>query len=73
MDTGSLCPQHSGIITDIMNLKNSEKEQWDAIKGLQNRLPVWATLMISVLMFALGATMTYAAFAVKVSELTKTH
>ncbi|MBN1392936.1 MAG: hypothetical protein JW947_09055 [Sedimentisphaerales bacterium] len=54
------CPAHSGIEKEIETLKESDKKQWEAIDHLRNRLPVWATLLISVLTFALGATLTYA-------------
>ncbi|MFA5158145.1 MAG: hypothetical protein WC451_03115 [Patescibacteria group bacterium] len=53
------CPAHSGIINDIRNLKDSEERQWDIIDKLQNRLPVWATLTISLLTFLLGASLSY--------------
>ena len=49
-----LCPAHSGITSEIRTLKDSDKKQWDAIDKLQNRLPVWATILISVLTFFLG-------------------
>jgi len=54
------CKAHSGVMQDIENLKDSDKRQWVVIEKLQNRLPVWATLLISVLTFALGVSLTYA-------------
>lgn len=54
------CPAHSGIEKEIEALQGSDRDQWDAINHLRNRLPVWATLLISVLTFALGAALTYA-------------
>jgi len=65
------CTYHSGIVADIANLKKSDDEQWDAIKALQNRLPIWATLVISILTFSLGATLTYASLAIKMTEVSK--
>jgi hypothetical protein len=62
------CSLHSGTMTEIGNLKESDKLQWEAIEKLQNRLPVWATLLISLLTFALGAAMTYAALAVQLAH-----
>jgi len=44
----------------IDTLKQSDKNQWLAIEKLQNRLPVWATLAISMLTFAIGCVTTYA-------------
>lgn len=60
-----LCQAHSGIEQQLENLENDTKEQWTAINQLRNRLPVWATLVISLLTFLLGATATYAGLAVK--------
>ena len=65
------CQQHSGFESDIKNLKNSDIDQWQEIKKLQNRLPVWATLLISTLTFFLGCALTYAALAVKITEIAK--
>jgi len=44
----------------IKTLKDSDKMQWAAIEKLQNRLPVWATLVFSLLTFAIGCVSTYA-------------
>jgi len=44
----------------IKNLKESDERQWDAIEKLQNRLPIWATTVISILTFFSGCTLTYA-------------
>ena len=63
-----LCKGHSGIEQKLKNLENDTKEQWTAINQLRNRLPVWATLVISLLTFLLGATATYAGLAVKVVQ-----
>ena len=64
-----VCELHSGMETEIKNLKESDKQQWQAIQELQNRLPVWATVVISTLTFFCGAAMTYAALVVKISQV----
>jgi len=64
-NTSSFCKAHSGIDQRLKGLENDTKDQWAAINLLRNRLPVWATIIISVLMFLLGATATYAGLAVK--------
>lgn len=51
--------------TEIGNLKTSDENQWKAINKLQNRLPIWATTIISVLTFFLGCSTTYAVMAFK--------
>lgn len=51
-----VCSAHSGIAKEIENLQDSDVRQWQAIEKLQNRLPVWATILISVLTFFLGLT-----------------
>jgi hypothetical protein len=48
------CPAHSGVCNEVENLKRTDKDQWDAINELRNRLPVWATLVISILTGLLG-------------------
>lgn len=65
--TPELCDQHSGFNSRLVTLETSDSRQWAMIDRLQHRLPVWATLVISVLTFALGAAMTYASLAVKLS------
>ena len=44
----------------IKTLKESDEKQWEAIEKLQNRLPIWATTIISILTFAIGCVSTYA-------------
>lgn len=58
--TDTLCEFHSGITEQLDTLKASDKRQWAAIERLQNRLPVWATLLMSVLTFFLGCAITMA-------------
>lgn len=48
---------------DIEHLKESDKSQWGAIRALQNRLPVWATIVISLLTFLLGTAVGALYFA----------
>jgi hypothetical protein len=61
------CRHHSGLQSEIDNLKDSDTKLWEAVEKLQNRLPVWATVcytsVISLLTFLLGCTITYAKFA----------
>jgi len=44
----------------IETLKENDEKQWAAIERLQNRLPLWATTLISILTFAIGCVTTYA-------------
>jgi len=44
----------------IGTLKVNDDNQWKAIAKLQNRLPLWATTLISILTFAIGCVSTYA-------------
>lgn len=44
----------------IKTLKESDERQWIAIDRLRNRLPIWATTLISILTFAIGCVSTYA-------------
>lgn len=61
----NFCKAHSGIEQKIRSLESDTKDQWTAINQLRNRLPGWATIVISLLTFLLGASITYATFAVK--------
>lgn len=44
----------------VYGLEASDRRQWEAIEKIQNRLPSWATLLISVLTFFLGIAVTIA-------------
>jgi len=59
-NNNTFCKAHSGVDERIKNLEDSDKDQWQVINQLRNRLPVWATLLISILTFLLGAALTYA-------------
>ena len=50
----TLCSAHSGVINEAQNLKDSNAKLWEVVEKLQNRLPTWATLVISLLTFLLG-------------------
>ena len=69
--TVEICKEHSGHSSRLSELESSDIRQWDAITKLQSRLPVWATVLISVLTFFLGASITYATLVVKISEIAK--
>ena len=62
-----VCDAHAAHCVEIQNLKDSDLRQWEVIDRLQNRLPAWATVVISVLTFFLGAAVTYAALAVRLA------
>lgn len=44
-------------------LEKETEDQWTAINRLRDRLPVWATVVISLLTFLLGCALTYARMA----------
>jgi len=48
------CIEHSGCTKAITVLEASDKLQWTAITNLQNRLPVWAVILIATLSGACG-------------------
>ena len=55
-----------GIVeTEVDTLKESDVKQWAAIEKLRNRLPIWATTLISLLTFFIGCTTTYAIMLAK--------
>ena len=47
-------------IKAIETLEVETEKQWKAIDRLQNRLPVWASMLISILTFTIGCITTYA-------------
>ena len=67
----SKCDEHSGCLKAIENLEKSDTQQWEAIKRIQSRPPVWATALISLLTFLFGCSVTYASLIAKLSELAK--
>jgi len=50
---------------DIETLKDSDVKQWATIEKLRNRLPIWATTLISLLTFSIGCTITYSVMLAK--------
>ena len=50
----TVCKQHSGLKKAIETLEHSDSAQWDVIKKIQNRPPVWTMAVISLLTFLLG-------------------
>ena len=46
-------------------LEKETEDQWAVINKLRDRLPVWATVVISLLTFLLGCALTYARMAAK--------
>ena len=62
----TVCGEHSKAIE---NLEKDSESQWVAINKLQNRLPVWATVVISLLTFGLGFTLNYAVMTARMAML----
>ena len=61
------CKLHSGVMSDVKSLKDSDIMQWKAIERLQNRLPIWATAIISLLSAVTASALTYANLVTKAS------
>ncbi len=64
----NICGEHSKAI-EVLEKDNTD--QWAAIDKLRNRPPVWATVVISVLTFALGFTLNYAVMAARMAMLAR--
>ena len=62
------CKAHSGFNARLIKIEDDTEKQWKVLDQLRNRLPGWATLVISLLTFMLGASVTYAGFAVKLAQ-----
>lgn len=46
------------VESDITEIKNSVQLMWRELKELNNRLPVWATMMFTVMGLILGVCFT---------------
>jgi len=68
MENG-FCKQHSGFEQRLKSREEDDEKQWEAIERLRNRLPVWATVVISVLTFLLGGALTFAGLASKIINI----
>jgi hypothetical protein len=55
--TAEKCEEHSGCLKAISNLEKSDEKQWEAIKKIQNRPPVWVSMVIALLTFLLGCSL----------------
>ena len=66
-----VCQAHSGFMSKIDMLAENDKKQWEIIDKIRNRPPAYVSLVYAVLTFFLGATLTYAALAVKIAEMSK--
>jgi len=67
-ETLSLIPKCAAgidIKRRVIELEKSDSLLWQAIEKLQNRLPIWATAIISLLTFLLGCSLTYVAILSK--------
>ena len=62
------CKKHSGFEARLTEREKQDEDQWTAINNLRNRLPTWATLVISLLTFLLGCSVTLAAVANRLSH-----
>jgi hypothetical protein len=55
------CAAGIDILARLIKLEASDMRQWSAIEAIRDRPPVWATVAISILMFALGCAVTLVA------------
>lgn len=53
------CPIGAGLTECVRLLEISDTRQWQAISKLANRLPLWATMIISILTGCLCSLLTY--------------
>ena len=56
---GESCLEHSGMEQAIKDSRAENQELKQEVKMLRNRLPLWASSLISLLTFALGYTVCY--------------
>lgn len=61
MTRGDDCPLGAKLAAEITALQDSDSDQWRDIDRIKNRLPNWATLVISLLTTAVGILATIVA------------
>ena len=59
----------AGHEKQIEGLERSDSAQWEAIRTLQTRLPLWATVILMVMSGLVGSALTYAVLATKLAAL----
>lgn len=56
----------------ITQLKNSDKDQWDHITGLEKALtkliPVWTTVVLTLAGFITGSALTFAGLVIRFAD-----
>lgn len=67
----SPCSTVVRLDAEVKNLKESDKSQWGAIKEIEKRLPVWATVAFAGLSSITTFAITYAALTAKIAEMVK--
>jgi hypothetical protein len=63
-----LCKAHSGFNARLEKIEDDTEKQWTVLDKLQNRPPVWATVVIALLTGLLGAAATYASLVAKIAQ-----
>ena len=70
-----VCKQHSGLVQTIADVKDDTSKQWLQIDAIKNRPPVWYTIVVTLVMTAMGAlvgsVLTYAALVVRIATAAK--
>jgi hypothetical protein len=64
-----VCQAHSGVKSDIDNLKKSDKSQWEHITTLEEKVgklvPVWITIILMAMSALTGSALTFAGMILK--------
>lgn len=71
-NNNNVCNKHTGVVAKINGLQETTQRHEKLIQNLQNRLPAWATLLISILTFMLGAVSSYAIAIIRMQDTEKT-
>ena len=51
--------------TEVDNLKDSDSKQWEIISRIQNRPPVWTTVVLMAFSGITGSALTFAGMLIK--------
>ena len=66
LDLSPKCAAGVNALSRVKTLERDNIKQWDAIEKLQSRLPVWATVVMTLMGTMLGSALTFASLASKI-------
>lgn len=69
LNTEPACAAGVAHAQQIKDLKIDGAKQWEVIDKIRDRLPVWATLLMTSMGVLVGSALTYAAMSAKFATM----